>query len=341
MKRFRWIRVFALMIPGCLTGCMSTPRAPSQEQLQAIQSIEVLVNVPAVPFSFVRGSTSGIPSTTVYVQPPAGMSAGAGIGVNIVANVAFAAIDYAMTGTTREAQGPVSKSVEDMDLAQTAMAQLLSMRVGAQGPALVPGRAEFPKIAPVDDSGQSWIEHAKASSADATLLIRIAPAFRDVRVWMDSEARLIRRTGEVLLVARTHFVAPDHPDASRADVVKWWAEGRYRRWLRQGVQASMWTVAQALWMPGQADDARKRVDEQVSRLPVLTESGAKLRGTACALESDSAPVVYRFERQRYRVHAAAWCADEAAARDRDADVPGIAWFSEPSPPLVEPVLFRP
>jgi hypothetical protein len=73
---------------------------------------------------------------------------------------------------------------------------------------------------------------------------------------------------------------------------------------------------------------------------VLTESGAKLRGTACALESDNAPVVYRFERQRYRVHAAAWCAAEAAQWAGDADVPGIAWFSEPPPPRVEPVLFR-
>jgi len=339
MNRFHCVRASALMLLTCLTGCMSTPHAPSQEQLRALQSIEVLVNVPAVPFSFVRGGTSGIPATTVYVQPPAGMSAGAGVGINIVANVAFAAIDYAMSATSREAQAPVSKSVEDFDLAQTVVAQLLSMRGSAPGPALVPGRAEFPKNSPMDDSGQSWIEHAKASSADATLLIRVVPMFRDFRVTMQSEAWLVSRSGEPLLVSRTHFIGPDHPAGSRADVVKWWADGRYRRWLRQGVRAAMWPVAQELWTPAQAEDMRKRVAEQASQLPVMTATGEKLRSTACALESDSAPVVYRFERQRYRVNAAAWCAGEAAERPGDTDVPGISWFSEPPPPLVAPVLF--
>lgn len=320
---------------------MSTPQAPSPQQLQALQRVELLVNVPPVPFSFVRGSTSGGPGTTVYVQPSAGMSVGAGVGVNIAANLAFAAIDYAMSGTTREAQGPVSKSVEDLDLAQTAAAQLLALRDNATGVVLVPGQAEFPRTAPVEDGGQSWVELAKTSQADAMLLIRIAPAFRDVRVWMDIEARLITRTGDTLLVSRTHFAGPDHPEAGRSDIVKWWADGRYRRWLRQGIQAAMWQVAQGLWQPAQADDTQKRLDEQVRRLPLLTEAGAKLRSTACAVESDGVAVVYRYERQRYRVNAAALCASEAALRATGADVPGIAWFSEPPPPMVEPVVFRP
>jgi len=341
MKHCRWTGAPAWMLLVWLVGCASAPHAPSQEQLKTIQSVEVLVNVPAVPFSFVRGGTSGVPGTTVYVQPPAGMSAGVGIGVNIVANVAFAAIDYAMSSTAREAQGPVSKSVEQFDLAQTVVAQLASMRGAVPGPMLVPGHAEFPKIAPMDDNGQSWIEHAKASSADATLLVRIAPTFRDLRVSMDSEARLITRTGDTLLVSRTHFRGPDHPAGSRAEVVKWWADGRYLRWLRQGVQAAMWPVAEGLWMPAQAEETRLRVEKQVSQLPLLTVPGEKLRGTACALESDTAQVVYRFERQKYRVHAAAWCAAEAAEQATDTDVRGISWFSEPPPPLVEPVLFGP
>lgn len=345
LERDRWARAAAwTLLVGPLwglSGCASKPYTPSQEQLKAIQSVEVLVNVPAVPFSFVRGGTSGVPGTTVYVQPPAGMSVGAGIGVNIVANVAFAAIDYAMTATSREAQGPVSKSVEQFDLAQTVVAQLASMRGAVPGPMLVPGRAEFPKYAPMEDSGQSWIEHAKASSADATLLIRIAPAFRDLRVSMDSEARLITRTGDTLLVSRTHFRAPDHPAGSRAEVVKWWADGRYLRWLRQGVRAAMWPVAEGLWMPAQAEETRQSVEKQVSQLPLLTVPGEKLRGTACALESDTAQVVYRFERQRNRVHAAAWCASEAGQQATAADVRGISWFSEAPPPLVDPVLFGP
>lgn len=69
--------------------------------------------------------------------------------------------------------------------------------------------------------------------------------------------------------------------------------------------------------------------------------GEKLRGTACTLESDTAQVVYRFERQKYRVHAAAWCAGEAAQQATDSDVRGISWFSEPPSPLMEPVLFGP
>ncbi len=320
---------------------MSTPKAPSPQQLQALQRVELLVHVPPVPFSFVRGSTSGGPGATVYVQPSAGISVGAGIGINVAANLAFAAIDYAMSGTTREAQGPVSKSVEDLDLAQTAAAQLLALRGNATGVALVPGQTEFPRLAPGNDGGQSWVELAKTSQSDAMLLVRVAPAFRDIRVWMDIEARLITRAGDTLLVSRTQFAGPDHPDASRADIVKWWADGRYRRWLRQGVQAAMWQVAQGLWQPAPADDAQEHLDAQVRRLPLLTEAGEKLRSTACAVESDGVPIVYRYERQRYRFNAAALCVSEAAQRATENDVPGISWFSAPPPPLVEAVVFHP
>jgi hypothetical protein len=48
-----------------------------------------------------------------------------------------------------------------------------------------------------------------------------------------------------MLMTNTQFVGPAHPSAEQSDVVRWWADGRYRRFLAHGTRACFYRLQMA------------------------------------------------------------------------------------------------
>jgi hypothetical protein len=321
-----------LVIGIALSGCASPPRAPTQEQVSQLKSIDLVVSVPPSNFSY------RLSAGTVYAQPSVGMSVGTGIGINIAANLVFAGIDYALTATAREAQVPVGKSVEAIDLRKAAMAQLQGLIAGAPGaPLMQLSPDSFPehKVRPRSTLTQMFIDQAKASKADATLFLMLAPSFRDTegQTVFTGLAWLVRRSGETLLETSTEFVGPAHPEIERAEVVQWWADGRYRRFLGQGLRAVLIPVADALLMPALNESDRLAREVRLKSAYGSQPNAVRMTSTACAVDSDDARVVYRFERGRQRSRVIAYCPGETPKLWEPALVPNGSWVTEIQPPL--------
>lgn len=322
---------FAVLLGGCATQM----KAPTAQQVRELKRIDVAIQGPPSNFAYGQGSQA------FYVPVGPNISAGAAVGISLGASLLTAAIDHVRTSTARAAQEPVGKSVEDLDLPGTALEQLRVLHANAtSAPQFNAAAQEFPKLAAGDDALAALREQAKASPADATLFVRVATNFSDPdgRVILYGASHLISRSGETLLSTNTAFVGPPHPDGTQAEVVRWWADGRYRRFLAQGARAVVWPIAQGLLNPP-ADEARRAaIESTLSRLPALTSNGQRMHSTACSLESDDVKVVYRFERQRQNIRAAAYCPGETLALLEADLVTDVSWVTSPLPAPPAPVV---
>jgi hypothetical protein len=321
------VLVLAVVLSGCATGL----KAPTQAQVRELKNIDVVISVPPSNFSY--RSSGG----TVYAQPSVGMSVGAAIGINIAANLVFAGIEYAMTATAREAQVPVGKSVEDIDLQAAALAQLQSFFVGAPAAPLLKFSAQaFPvlKVEPGVTLETLFSAQAKASQADATLFLILSPSFRDAegQTVVTGLSWLVDRSGETLLATNTDFVGPVHPDVERAEIVRWWADGRYRRFLGHGLRAVLIPIADGLLKP-MDESQRLSLEQKIKGVAGYTQNAVRMSSTPCAMESDDTRVLYRFERQRRNLRAVAYCPNETLTLWDPGLVPDVSWVTELQPAL--------
>jgi hypothetical protein len=334
----RWLVMSMVLVAAAgLSGCAGPLKAPTQEQVRQLKSIDVVV-MP-LPSNFAYRSNGG----TVYAQPSVGMSVGTGIGINIAANLIFAGIEYAATATAREAQVPVSKSVEDLDLRNAAVVQLQALlKAGPNGPLLRLSNERFPGSTATGIQISQFAKLAKASEADATLFLYLVPSFRDLhgQTSVTSLSWMVSRSGETLLTTSATFVGPAHPELERAEVVRWWADGRYRRFLGHGLRAAMIPIAEGLLKP--LDVAQREAFEyRLKGLPRSQANTAVMTSTPCAVDSDDIRVVYRFERKRPDLLAVAYCPNEALKLPDPDLVPDISWVTEVQPALGAPIAREP
>jgi hypothetical protein len=329
LRRSAGLLVLSAVLSGCATGL----KAPTQEQVRQLKNIDVVVSVPPSNFSY--RSNGG----TVYAQPSAGMSVGAGIGINIAANLIFAGIDYAITATAREAQVPVGKSVEDLDLRKATFSQLQTFFTGIPAaPNLKLSDQAFPKLDARPSLAAAFASQAKASEADATLFVMLRPSFLDIGGYavMKGNYWLVNRNGETLLETNTDFVGPADPKLERAEVVRWWADGRYRRFILQGLRAGMIPVADGLLKPALDEAQKAQAEQRIKGLPRSHSNAVTMTSTPCAVEADDTRVVYRFEREMRNFRVAAYCPNETLKLWDSALVPEVSWVTELQPALIVP-----
>src|SRR5262249_30185439 len=90
------------------TGCAAPGRAPTDERIRALKTVDVIIATPENNFTY-GGTTMG-----VYSVPASGVAIGPAIGINVAANVALLGAQYLAQTTAREAEGPVGASVTDI-----------------------------------------------------------------------------------------------------------------------------------------------------------------------------------------------------------------------------------
>lgn len=331
-----------------------------------LRHIEVLVEVPPNNFAYQQGSAIGYgdqlqPGGSVsgwmpYVQSP-GVSPGAALGVNVVVNALIAAAERAALASALEAARPVVASLQDLDLRATTVEQLRGL-LPEHGPRWQFSTEAFPQTAPVSTEqfkdpvsgrfkramppppNQHLIDRARASAQEATLFIRVLPLFNGLqnRMYVNVAALLIDRSGAERGEWNTQVMGPVSPRLDNAELVQWWAEHRYRRFMLQGLRGGLLPLVEEVADPAlraqrqrlyralsgvSFDEAGRPVDRM---LPHQINVHRKT-STACILQPDSAEVIYHFERTHlpHQLVAAAYCAEDKPTDWSLETVPGVAW----------------
>jgi hypothetical protein len=321
--------------------------------------------VPESNFIYLQGGTY------VYAQPPVGMAVAAGVTINVVANLVISGIEYARAAVAREAMGPVGTSVQDIDLRRTVFAQLASTdTIRQDAPVLRLSAQPFPKAEPdaardatrgptgtdikttTPDPMQPLIERARAGEADATLFVRVVPLFRDATgaASVLNSSWLYAKSGKLLSSWSVKLPGPTPPDADQSALVRWWAEGRYRRFIAQGVRAVVRPIAEDLLQPTIFAQRQADMERSLAKMaevkvvdPMLRQTGAQVQGstanalrmksTGCSVESDDKLVIYRYERvgRGTSLAVAAYCPGETLDLWSQELVPGLSWLTESLP----------
>jgi hypothetical protein len=370
MKKMRTV-VHGMAVLIVLAGCSNGPRAVSEELLAKLRTIEVSIDVPPGNFLYVHGSSS---DTMPPVMAPAGTSAGAVMAANIFAGLLIAGIEHAMTAAGREATVPIGNSVKDLDVRTMAFGHLKTMSAGvSNAPALTLSAEPFPKEQPVQvpqaeinappgsfpkpdppDPLKPMRDRARVSQADASLFVRVWPVFRggpNTATMVQSAAWLYDKSGNLIYNSATTFVGPASPNLARTEVVRWWADGRFRRHTVHGIRAVTLPLGEDLITPvvgarRTADmehtlatkSERHRTDgmqlrEAVPQAQESTANAMRMRSTGCAVESDDKNVIYRYERhvQGQFVAVSAYCPGERLDLWSQDMVPGMSWLTQPLP----------
>ena len=232
-------------------------------------------------------------------------------------------LDYALRATEREADKPVSATIDDIDLRRTVFEQLKVLLPQERRANLTLNAGPIPKFEDGQPYSATLAKFAAQSAADATLFLAVSPQFStsinsDPRIY--AQAQLVAKSGQVLMMTLVQFAGPKAPDVERADVVRWWADGRYRRFLLQGVRATLTPVADGLGASAGYSVRLEALRDKLSRMTFGTSTSHTLRSPHCAVHGDEAPLVYRVELLRQYVLLAALCTtDEEAQLATDAD----------------------
>jgi hypothetical protein len=304
----RWLAI-ALSIALC--SCASMP-APTAQQLDSIRSIDVMVTVPKRNFNASYGASNHV------VMPAGGVSPGAAAGIGLAANLISLGIDHAALATAREADKPVSATIDDIDLRTTVFQQLKSLLPTQRQAGLTLSTGALPKLEDGQPLDAPIKKFAAQSNADATLFLSVMPQFRtqnaaDPHVY--ASAWLISRSGQTLMQMSFQFAGPQAPDLEREKVVKWWADGRYRRFLLQGVRGVMTPLADALGAKPGYGEQMQALRAKIDRQPVeVTAASLAMRSSHCAVSADGAPLVLRSERMWQRTALAAFCPSDKDAQ---------------------------
>jgi hypothetical protein len=352
----------ALLAAACLAPVAAASGAP------ALRHIEVLVEVPPSNFVFRQGSTVGYGEQLQpgggsgglpYVHSP-GVSPGAALVVNLLANVIIAAAEKAALESALQAARPVGASVQDLDLRATTFEQLRGL-LPEHGPRWHFSTEAFPQPAPVSTEefkdpvsgrlkramppppNQHLIDRARASAHEAALFIRVLPLYNGLqdRMYVNVAALLIDRSGATRGEWNTQVMGPGSPRLENAELVQWWAEGRYRRFMLQGIRGGLLPLVEEVSDPAlraqrerlyralsgvSFDEAGRPVDRLLPhQINVHRKASA-----ACVIQADSADVIYHFDRTHLpnQLLAAAYCTEDKPADWSQEIVPGVAWTQQ-------------
>jgi hypothetical protein len=329
-----------------------------------LRDMEVLVEVPPSNFVYRQGERLGYGDTApdgngTYLPPVSspGVSPSAALGINLLANVIVASVERAALEKLREAAAPVGASVKDLDLRATTIEQLRHL-LPAQGPRWHFSPDAFPQPAPVptgefrDPStgrfkramppapNQHLIDRARASAHEAVLFIRVLPLYKGLqdRMYVNVAALVIDKSGTERGEWVTQVMAPAAPALEDAELIRWWADGRYRRFMLQGLRGALVPLVEELADPALRAQRQKvhaslagvSFDESgrpTDRLLGHAVNVQRKASTACLLRAEPGEVVYHFERTRFRqqIVGAAFCPDEKPTDWNTDIVPGMAW----------------
>ncbi len=359
-------RTFGTLLRACLAGLAAACAVPmaGASGTAPLRDIEVLVEVPPSNFVYRRGhelvyGSAASSGGGTYLPPPSspGVSPGAALGVALVANILIAAVEAAAAAKLQEAAGPVGASVQDLDLRATTIEQLRQL-LPAQGPRWHFSGDAFPQPAPVPTGefkdpvsgrfkramppapNQHLIDRARGSAHEAALYIRVWPIYAGLqdRMYVNVAALLIDKSGADRGEWVTQVMAPAAPALEDAELIRWWADERYRRFMIQGLRGALMPLVEELADPVLRAQRQKvhatlasvSFDESgrtTDRLLVHAINTQRKASAACLLRADPGEVVYHFERTRFKhqIVGAAFCADEKPTDWNIEAVPGMAW----------------
>lgn len=344
------VRCFlAGLVPALLAGCVAPPRLATEQDIRALQRIDLVVDTPRTNYTY-----EGDPTLTLYVPYSPTVAPMTAMGLGLIVHGVISGIEHHRRRVPREGTDEIRHAVDDLDLRETAYRQLMLLRPeGVAAPEIALVEGGFPKgvneIAPFvpgnKDVSERLAEAAKARSADATLFLALRPL-----IWTQQEGRtqfralwwLYARDGRQIASAGMRFVGPEAPDLDVPGQIAWWREGAYRKVLMHGVRAAVWPLAQDLFQPSRTAAEAQRLAGRFEQLKPEEISAWRLVSSRCSVEREDAPVRYRFERDYFLTVAAAFCDGEKveiglttmdAAGDRD-----MVQLTDPLPRLPQPVL---
>jgi hypothetical protein len=315
--------------------------------MQSLKSIDVVIAVPKNNFAFspgdddafmpgaIGGTMGHFAGASMAAGGPSMAALGPALGYGLVASLITAGIEHVAAAPAREAAGPVGATVSDIDLRLTLFAQLRALLPPDRAVALTLSDVPLPSLAPGQTVEWNYVQAASRSQADATLYLFFTPLYRsssspDPRT--HASALLISRAGTILMSQAVQFAGPKAPDVERAQVVQWWADGRYRRFLLHSAQAVLKPFAEGL-TPTEAQSARwRRLREKGFQVPTVTPAAANLRSSRCAFDGEPAELVLRHEQMRNLLLIVAACDEDDEAK--------ITPTINPGPNLADEVLGR-
>jgi len=326
VRRVRWALAASCVV--CLAACAPIPRAAPAEAMRELKTIEIIVEAPRSNFNF-QGPAAGAPGP--------GVAQAAGSALSLI-------VAYAGTTTAREGAPIIERSVSEVDVARTFLDQLsLARNAGAGGPTILASSAvAIDSLEPLDDGDvERRKQRARSSNADAVLFVRVRPTYQ-TRIsnvpTVLTFSSLYTKSGGVHLWWWTSFRGPASPDGDRADVISWWADGRYRRFLLHGIRAGALPLADRIWNnPLSAREIETL--ERLGRRPTIEIADAQaLRTDACALDGSSTPVIYRYDWLKFEQSVVALCAGNEKTRLPPGQDPLEASVTSPVAGLPTPVL---
>ena len=289
----------ALLLALALAGCASVDAPPpyTPQVVAGWQRVELRVEI-GDPWPARTASSGGGP---VPVVTPAG-TLGAAVAVGVVVGALLAGLEQAGERQAAEEQARLQAALAGLDLQATLREALIE-----QAPPSLLGRLQAP-------TGET--------RPDAILLLQATPRFHSPygvpAVMM--QAHLFNRLGHVVQSVDLTMLGPVAPGSDAEQRLRWWEQGRWRRFVQLALQAGPFGLAGRLEPHADAAEREARFVDIKSRQPALELETARLRSSVCALEADNRPLVVRYERRWADVRVATLCADEDAARvPADAD----------------------
>jgi hypothetical protein len=351
-----------------LASCSTPHGGLDEQQLQRLRTVEVAIDVPDENFVYYGADTA---RNMPYVPPPSGVSVGTALATNLFFGIVIGSIEQVLTEAARNDSLPVGRSVQDLDLRRMAFGYLQDMAAASTGaPTMSLSIQPFPRVEeppPVShaqpnmnmslgrvrlDPLKPMVERAAASQADATLFVKVLPQFTlsaSLAPMVRSAALLYDKSGRLLHTSSVTFVGPPSPSIERSQVVAWWADGRYRRLIAQGLRAVMLPLGEDLTQPGLAAQRRAEMDSAaaqlraevtrlestrmgsaISRVQVSAANALRMRSSVCLVDSEGPQVTYRYERADHDglLVVSGHCPGETLDLWSAELVPGMSWTRE-------------
>jgi hypothetical protein len=368
----KWQVTLVALTAAALTLHAGRLAAAAPDPLQSIRSIEVLVEAPESNLVlqsgqlFIAGkgapvSGAGLPP----VVPPGGVTP-ASLGIYLLASLVFSGLERAAAEEAWEQARPVAESVQDLAMRATVLEQMRAL-IPASGPRWTFSAGAFPQPLPAQprpepearhltrsgqaiDPLQHLVDRARLSADDATLFVQVLPVFAGPRgdAYVNVAATLFARSGRRLADWSHRVKAPLAPAMDPPEQLRWWAQGRYRQFVVQGLRVGLLPLVEELSVPGLRQERlqqwktlqERRFDEAGRPTDPLLEyaiNGARKRSSACLLEPGQTPLLAHYERTHlaHQLVVAAICGEMPSDEWKLLSAPGVAW-SQPLP-AVAPV----
>lgn len=332
------VRILWLALALSVAGCAGSPvRKQPDPRVSTVGSISVVFSTTSSNYAYVGTDGTAVPGGAPPIRS---------LGQGVVAGVTWAALTALESAAVEHARlgaVPIGASVADIDVPWTFVSAMAAARTPTGQTVHTSLSSRTLDYAQANTTfGEEHSSIARSSPTDATLFVRLDPFIRGTEhsASIDVRFALFARDGQVLYVDEVRLLGVAPAGRTTEELVRWWADRRFRRLLLHGIRASVDVLVTTLWQSrapssALAPEVAGAHASQHDQHPIFSR---ELFSDPCALDSDTRTTHFRYVRSRSFVRAALRCDDSADTADLNLAPISEVWRSTVFPKQLAPRL---